>query len=489
MGTEPQRLHVVFFPLMAAGHMIPTLDIAKLFAAHHVKTTIVTTPLNAPTFLKPLQSYTNIGPPIDVQVIPFPAKEAGLPEGVENFEHFTSDEMSLKFLKAAELLEEPLIQVLERCKPKADCLVADMLLPFATEVAAKFDIPRLVFHGSCCFALSVMDAFIKYQPHKDVSNDDEEFVIPHLPHEIKITRMQLNEGVKQNKQDSMWMDVLGRALESEIKSYGVIVNSFYELEAEYADFYRKVMGRKMWQIGPVSLCNRENEAKFQRGKDSSIDENACLKWLDSKKPNSVIYVCFGSLTEVSLLQLHEIAKGLQASEQDFIWVIRRSNTNGEETEDIFPKGFEERTKGKGLIIKGWAPQVLILDHEAVGGFVTHCGWNSTLEGISCGVPMVTWPAFAEQFYIEKLVTEILKTGIPVGSKHWNRTIECNVKWEDIKEVVRRLMIEEEGVKIRSRALKLKNMARKAIDEGGSSYVELTSLIQELSNYKLKSNGF
>ncbi|KAL9225816.1 hypothetical protein vseg_001698 [Gypsophila vaccaria] len=482
MGSEHRRLHVVFFPLMAAGHMIPTLDIAKLFAARHVKATIVTTPFNAPTFLNPLRSYTNVGPPIDVEVIPFPSEEAGLPEGVENFEHFTSDEMSMKFLRATELLREPLEKVLEKCIPKADCLVADMLLPFATDVATKFGIPRLVFHGSCCFALSVMDAFFKYEPHKSVSNVDEEFVIPHLPHEIKITRMQMSDDVRHNKENSEWVEVLGRALESEVKSFGVIVNSFYGLEPEYADYYRNVMGRKAWQIGPVSLCNRGIEAKFQRGKESSIDEHECLKWLDSKKPNSVIYVCFGSLTEVSTSQLHEIAKGLEASEQDFVWVVRRNGKNDGGEDDFLPPGFEVRVNGKGLIIRGWAPQVMILDHVAVGGFVTHCGWNSTLEGISCGVPMVTWPAFAEQFYIEKLVTEILMTGIAVGSKEWNRTIECTVKWEDIKEAIRRLMVGEEGVEIRSRAMKLKDMAWKSIEEGGSSYCELTSLIQDLSNY-------
>ncbi|XP_074273135.1 scopoletin glucosyltransferase-like [Silene latifolia] len=481
MGSETQRLHVVLFPLMAAGHMIPTLDIAKLFAAQYVKTTIVTTPLNAPFFINPLLSYKNIGPTIDVEIIPFPSKEAGLPEGVENFDQFTSDEMSLQFLKATELLQEPLVQLLEKLNPKPSCLVADMLLPFATDIAAKFNIPRLVFHGSCCFALCAMDAVMKYEPHKAVLDDYEEFVIPHLPHEIKITKMKLNEEFRRDNPNMEWVQVLGRALESEIKSFGVIVNSFYELEPDYADYYRKVMGRKAWQIGPVSLCNREKESMFRRGKDSSIDEHECLKWLDSKEAHSVIYISFGSLTEVSPAQLHEIAKGLEASEQNFIWVVRR-NKNKEEIEEWMPEGFEERIQGKGLIIRGWAPQVLILDHEAVGGFVTHCGWNSTLEGISCGVPMVTWPAFAEQFYIEKLVTEVLKTGIEVGAKEWNRTVECKVKWEEVKEVVRRLMVEEEGVEIRSKANKLKEKARKAIEEGGSSCSELCSLIEELSNY-------
>jgi hypothetical protein len=102
----------------------------------------------------------------------------------------------------------------------------------------------------------------------------------------------------------------------------------------------------------------------------------------------------------------EIAMGLEASGQQFIWVVRKGkNEEKKDREDWgVPKGFEKRMEGKGVIINGWAPQVLTLDHEAVGGFVTHCGWNSTLEGITAGVPMVTWPVFAELFYNEKLCT-------------------------------------------------------------------------------------
>uniref|UniRef100_A0A803KVF4 Uncharacterized protein n=2 Tax=Chenopodium quinoa TaxID=63459 RepID=A0A803KVF4_CHEQI len=123
-------------------------------------------------------------------------------------------------------------------------------------------------------------------------------------------------------------------------------------------------------------------------------------------------------------------------------------------------------EGKGLIIRGWAPQVLILDHEAIGAFVTHCGWNSTLEGKSCGVSMVTWPVFAEQFLNEKLVVEILKTGVGVGVgvvKQWNIMVEGNVKWEDIKEAIRKVMVGEEALEMRSRAKKLKELATMVVE--------------------------
>ncbi|KAK1358902.1 UDP-glycosyltransferase 73B4 [Heracleum sosnowskyi] len=177
---------------------------------------------------------------------------------------------------------------------------------------------------------------------------------------------------------------------------------------------------------------------------------------------------------------------LPASEQQFIWVVRKG-TNDKETEDSMPEGFEERTKGKGLIIRGWAPQMLILDHKAVGGFVTHCGWNSTLEGIAAGVPMVTWPSFAEQFYNEKLITDVLRIGVAVGAKEWViGTGGGNIKSDAVETAVRSIITGEEAEERRNRCKGLKEMARKAVEEGGSSYSDLNALIQELSLYPSSS---
>jgi UDP:flavonoid glycosyltransferase YjiC (YdhE family) len=136
-------------------------------------------------------------------------------------------------------------------------------------------------------------------------------------------------------------------------------------------------------------------------------------------------------------------------------------------------------EGVGLIIRGWAPQVLILDHEAIGAFVTHCGWNSTLEGITAGKPMVTWPIFAEQFYNEKLVTDVLKTGVGVGVKEWLRVHGDHVKSEAVEKTITQIMVGEEAEEMRSRAKKLGQTARKAVEEGGSSYSDFNALIEEL----------
>ncbi|KAG6735700.1 hypothetical protein POTOM_061649 [Populus tomentosa] len=119
------------------------------------------------------------------------------------------------------------------------------------------------------------------------------------------------------------------------------------------------------------------------------------------------------------------------------------------------------------------------DHEAIGAFVTHCGWNSTLEGITAGKPMVTWPIFAEQFYNEKLVTDVLKTGVGVGVKEWLRMHGDHVKSEAVEKTITQIMVGEEAEETRSRAKKLGETARKAVEEGGSSYSDFNALIEEL----------
>ncbi|KAL5790593.1 hypothetical protein ACOSQ2_005481 [Xanthoceras sorbifolium] len=481
MGSEIAQLHVMFFPFMAQGHMIPILDMVKLFGLRGVKTTIVTTPVNLPLISKAIKRTKDLGVEIDVKIVKFPSTEAGLPKGCENLDAITDNEieMTIKFFKGTSMLQEPLELLLEECKP--DCLVADMFFPWTTDAAAKFGIPRLVFHGTSFFAMCSSECVATHEPHKKVSSDSEPFLVPGLPGDIKLTRTQLPDYAGLDAGNEI-AKLLKDANEVELKSFGVVFNSFYELEPAYADYYRKVMGRRAWHIGPVSLCHRDAQDKASRGKQASIDEHKCLKWLNAKKPNSVVYICFGSLACLDSAQLMEIAIGIEASGQEFIWVVRKNKKDEEEEEDWLPEGFEKRIEGKGLIVRGWAPQVLILEHKAMGGFVTHCGWNSILEGVTAGVPMITWPTFAEQFYNEKLVTQVLKIGVGVGVQQWARqrtAIEDFVRRERIEKRVKEIMVGDEAEEMRSRAKVLGEMARRAVEKEGSSHSDFNALIEEL----------
>ncbi|KAK9667132.1 hypothetical protein RND81_14G235300 [Saponaria officinalis] len=477
MAYEAQPMHVVVFPFLAHGHMIPALDIARLFAARDVKSTIITTPVNAPIFTKTIEhdNQTNDSN-IDIEILRFPTREVGLPEGYENWEQVTGSAMSKLFLRATEMLREQLEQYLEKERPT--CLIADMFYPWATESTSSFNIPRLVFHGCGYFPLCAQDNILRYAPFKNVSSDDETRTLSPFPDKVMFSRTQVPEQF-WGDEDNSYRNMMELIRKSDVESYGVIVNSFYELEPKYADFFRGELGRKTWHVGPVSLINRSFEEKAMRGKQASIDEHECLAWLDSKKPCSVVYISFGSRTNFVASQLHEIANALGNSGQNFIWVVRNV-----ENEDWLPAMFEQKTGGRGMIIRGWAPQILILEHEAVGAFVTHCGWNSILEAVSAGVPMVTWPMLADQFYNEKLVTQILQVGVSVGAKKWSAvpSAEHVIKSEAIEKGLTEIMKGEMAQQMRRRAKELKEMARSAVAEGGSSQSELTALITELRSY-------
>ncbi|KAL1329389.1 hypothetical protein HN51_046499 [Arachis hypogaea] len=475
MGKENRQLHVLFFPFFANGHIIPCVDLARVFAARGVTSTIVTTTHNAPFISRTIGKSQ-----ITLRTIKFPPpEETGLPEGCENSESAFAPDKLIKFMKATVLLQHPFEQVLQELHP--NCVVADMFFPWATDSAAKFGIPRIVFHGLGFFPLCVSACIRTYKPQDKVSSYTEPFLVPNLPGDITLTKMQLPQIPRD---DEVFCKLLDDSNESELKSFGVIANSFYELEPVYADHYTKELGRRAWSLGPVSLCKRETEEKASRGSQAGIDKQECLTWLETKKPNSVIYVCFGSMTTFPDAQLKQIAMGLEASNHPFIWVVNKGSKKNEEQDEKklewLPEGFEDRMEGKGLIIRGWAPQVMILEHEAVGGFVTHCGWNSTLEGVCAGVPMVTWPMYAEQFYNAMFVRDIVRIGVGVGVQTWVGMMGGEpVKKEVIEKAVKRVMEGEEAEELRRRAKELGKKAKEAVEEGGSSYSQFNSLIEDL----------
>ncbi|XP_015892855.3 probable UDP-glucosyl transferase 73B6 [Ziziphus jujuba] len=475
------KLHIFFFPFMAHGHTIPTIDVAKLFASRGCRATIITTSANAPDIIKSIERSRQSGLDIGVLLIKFPSKEVGLPEGCENTNSLITKEMMHKFAFATTMLEQPFEQLLMEHRPA--CLVSDVFFPWTTQTAAKFGIPRIGFQGISFFALCASKSLFWEEPHKKLSSDSEPFAIPNLPDKIELTRQNLPDHLKE--ESDQIRAYAKQAEESELASFGMIVNSYYELEPAYADHYRNFFGMKAWHIGPTFLCNKDNEDKSLRGQEPSIDEYECLKWLDSKKADSVVYVCFGSVSNFDDAQLTEIAMGLEASGKEFIWVVKREKHEEGREEEWLSEGYEKTMEGKGLIIRGWAPQMLIIQHEAVGGFVSHCGWNSTLEGICAGLPMVTWPVSAEQFYNEKLITQLLGIGFGVGNQRWSMFMGDCVKREAIATAVSRIMEGEEAEEMRSRAKALGALASEAVKEGGSSYADLSALIEEL---ELHSTG-
>jgi len=233
----------------------------------------------------------------------------------------------------------------------------------------------------------------------------------------------------------------------------------------------KLMGRvarkPVYPIGPLS-----------RPVDPSKTNHPVLDWLNKQPDESVLYVSFGSGGSLSAKQLTELAWGLELSQQRFVWVVRPpvdgpasseyfTVNNGERrncTSDYLPEDFASRTHERGIVVPTWAPQAEILAHKAVGGFLTHCGWNSILESVVNGVPMIAWPLFADQKMNATLLNEEL--GIAVRSKKLpSEGVICR---EEIEALVRRIMVEEEGCVMRDKVKKLKDTAAESVScDGGS----------------------
>ncbi|KAF6167054.1 hypothetical protein GIB67_041309 [Kingdonia uniflora] len=474
--SPPPKLELVFIPFLASGHMIPMVDMARLFASHGVAVTIITTTHNSLIFKNAIDRDIKSGKPIKLHVLPFPFAEVGLPEGLEKMNSVTSQGQKQKLYQATMLLKKPIQQMLLDHIP--DCIVSDMFYPWTVDFAAELGIPRIVFQGSSYFALCAQYSMRHYAPCENVTSDMELFVVPGLPDRVELTRLQVPDHDRTKNELTAILDVIR---EAELRSFGVLMNSFYELEPSYVNHFRNVIGIKTWNIGPVSLCLSTND-KYERGHNSVVDPHECLSWLDSMKPNSVLYVSFGSQHKFPPPQLYEIATALEASNHPFIWVIHNEETIDGGDEAWLPNGFKSRVNG--MIIRGWAPQVLILEHVAIGGFMTHCGWNSILESVTAGVPLIAWPLYAEQFYNEKLVTQVAKIGVGVGAEKWLNLLEDDgkvvVKKKKIEKAVIRLMDGgDEAKEIRERTKELGRKAMKVVEVGGSSYNDLISLIGEL----------
>ncbi|KAL2339128.1 hypothetical protein Fmac_013574 [Flemingia macrophylla] len=434
--AEPLTLHFVHF--LAAGHMIPLCDIATLFASRGHNVTIITTPSNAQISASrsPTTPSSNSTPSTSPPKRPRTSPRCSRPPPCSR---------------------PPIEQYVEEHPP--NCIIADFLFPLG--------ILRLAFNGFSLFATCAV-----ISPH-EASDDNSCLLLPTLPHPITINAIPPEE----------LTEFLNTKLKTGLKSHGLIVNSFAELNGhEYIRHYGKTTSHKAWHLGPASLICRSPQQKADRGQTSVVSMHHCLTWLDSKPLHSVVYVCFGSLCHFPDNQLYEIACGIEASGHDFIWVVPEKKGKEKETQWL-PNAFEERNEKKGMIIKGWVPQLLILNHRAVGAFVTHCGWNSTVEAVSAGIPMVTWPVHGEQFYNEKLISEVRGLGVEVGATEWS-TIGFGerhklVSRDAVENAVRRLMDGgDEAREIRRRAHEFGEKAREAVEEGGSSHNNLTALIHD-----------
>jgi hypothetical protein len=252
------------------------------------------------------------------------------------------------------------------------------------------------------------------------------------------------------------------------KASAIVLNTYDALEHEGLVSLASMLP-PVYSIGPLHLLlNQVTDSDLKLiGSNLWIEESGCLEWLDSKEPNSVVYVNFGSITVMTSDQLTEFAWGLANSDQTFLWVIRPDLVAGDSA--MLPPEFVSATKERGLFAS-WCSQEQVLSHPSIGGFLTHNGWNSTIESICGGVPMICWPFFAEQ-----------QTNCRYCCTEWGIGMEINsdVKRGEVESLVRELMGGEKGSEMKKKTREWKKMAEEAITSTGSSCMNLDDMINKV----------
>ncbi|KAL3741272.1 hypothetical protein ACJRO7_016843 [Eucalyptus globulus] len=354
--------------------------------------------------------------------------------------------------------------------------IIDFFCAPAVDIVHKLKIPCYYFFTSgACFL-----NFLLYTPtlhdkfDKSIIDFDAPIDVPGTPSILP------SDVIKplQDRYDEAYKGFLDSSLKMQT-STGIIVNTFEKLEPRTI---RAIVDGEcvpngstppLYCIGPLTSSGRHDDGRSPES----------LTWLDSQPRGSVVFLCFGSLGVFTVEQLKEIALGLERSGHRFLWVVRDPTNDKNQKAatsstvadldlgSLLPEGFLERTKERGLVVKKWAPQVAVLSHPSVGGFVTHCGWNSVLEAVRAGVPMLAWPLYAEQGHNKVVLVQEMKIALPVDESE-----DGLVSSEEVEKRVGELMEREEGETVRERVLAMKEEAEAALSPGGSSRLALAKLI-------------
>ncbi|OVA10651.1 UDP-glucuronosyl/UDP-glucosyltransferase [Macleaya cordata] len=452
MGEEDKacRGHVMVLPFPVQGHINPMLQFSKRLASKGLKVTLAT------TFLTIKSMQAKAGPVAiesffngQISIEPF---SDGCDEGGIDP---VSDDYMEKFKTVGSKNLQELIEKQQRSGYPVKCLLYDSVIPWALSFAKKHGIMGAAFYTQS----SSVNA-IYYHVYKGLLPSPVQgptISIPGLPlletHELpsfvynihyypSLLRIVLDQF--SNIDEADWL----------------LFNTFDKLEDEIVNWMAKQSSTRMAAIGPT-VPSVYLDKRVEGDNDYGLhlftpNSDTCMKWLDTKEDASVVYVSFGSLASLGEDQMEELAWGLRRSNCNFLWVVRASEENK------LPSNFAEETTEKGLVVR-WCRQLEVLAHPAVGCFITHCGWNSTLEALSLGVPMVAMPQWGDQTTDAKFIKDVWKVGVQARVDE-----KGMVRREEVEQCIREVMEGERREEIKRNAVRWNELAKEAVDEGGSS---------------------
>ncbi|XP_024177206.1 UDP-glycosyltransferase 76F1-like [Rosa chinensis] len=442
-----QRL--IFFPLPFQGHINPMLELANVLYFRGFSITIIHTNFNS------LNPSTH--PHFTFHSIP---------DGLSETETSTNNPLLLLSCLNAHCCDpfrNCLANLLsdDGSEEPIACLITDPLFDFTRSVAKSLKLPRMLLRTGGASSTIVYAAFPLLWEKGYLPKQESQLEEP----VVELSPLKVKDLPMMNSCDPQRYYQFITEMVNEMKnSDGIIFNTSEDLEEQALITIRQEFHIPIFPIGPFHKW-------FPTSSSNSLlsEDDSCISWLNTKAPKSVVYVSFGSIAAINEAQFLEIAWGLANTNQPFLWVVRPGLIQGSEWLEKLPQGYLEALNEKGHTVK-WAPQKKVLAHPAVGLFWTHNGWNSTLESISEGVPMVCMPNFTDQMVNARYVTDVWRVGLQ---------LENGIERGEIEKTIRELIAEKEGEEIKDNMSKLKEKTNLSLREGGSSYQSLNGLVNHI----------
>ncbi|CAN0846238.1 Gallate 1-beta-glucosyltransferase 84A23 [Linum grandiflorum] len=384
------------------------------------------------------------------------------------------DEEQIKVIPLDQLmtrLEETgrkaLPEIIEKHSQKGhpvSCLVSNPFIPWVSDVALSLDIPSAILWMQSCASFSCYYHYHNKLAHFPTENDPEsDVVLPSMP-------VLKHDEFPSFLHPSTPYPFLATAILGQFayldKVFCILMETFQELEPEIIR-HVSTFHDNIKPVGPLCLSGKIN------GGDLMEVDDDCIKWLDGKDESSVVYISMGSIVSMDPTQREEFAYGLINSGLPFLWVVRPSQGEGDSSDHPFdfPSGMEE----KGKLVR-WAPQEEVLRHPSVACFVTHCGWNSTMEAISAGKPVVTFPQWGDQVTDAKFLVDVFEVGVRMGRGAETTKL---VKRDEVERCVVEATVGEKAEVLKRNAARWKKEAEGAVAETGSSTRSVMEFVEEV----------
>ncbi|XP_057447731.1 7-deoxyloganetin glucosyltransferase-like [Lotus japonicus] len=474
-----RKPHAVLTPYPVQGHINPLFNLAKLLHHRGFHITFVHTEYNHKRLLK------SRGPNAFDGLSDFHFET--IPDGLPSIEGESGD-VSQDIPALSESIRKnflhPFRDLLARLNnsatagliPPVTCLVSDFCMTFSIQAAQELALPIVLL---CPASASTFMSFVHFQtlldkgiiPLKDESyltNGYLDTKVDWIPGMQNFRLKDLPDFMRTTDPNATMLQFAIELADRSHRASAIVFNTFNELERDVLSALSSIYP-SLYPIGPFpSFLNQTPESHLESlGSNLWTEDTMCLQWLESKEPRSVVYVNFGSITVMSPEQLLEFAWGLANSKKPFLWIIRPDLVIGGSV--ILSSEFINEISSRGLIAS-WCSQEHVLNHPSIGGFLTHCGWNSTIESISAGVPMLCWPFFADQLTNCRSICNEWDIGMQ---------IDTNGKREEVEKLINELMVGEKGKKMRQKTMELKKRAEEDTRPGGCSYMNLDKVIKEV----------